>query len=236
MVDERKHLKENIREIYRLIKEQSPEHHFEFSDPFWVLITTILSHRTRDEVTDAASRGLHNRYGDSRGLASADYEDVRGIISKVGFSKVKAQRVIDVSGIINERYLGKVPSSIEELMSLPGIGRKTANVILADSFKIPTIAVDTHVHRIANRMGLVDSKTPEQTEEQLKKIIPKDLWLGFNPTIVEFGKKICRPVGPKCGTCSVNSYCNYFHDVYKKKNEENNKKKPLKRETHRNLY
>lgn len=232
---EKKYLKEHVREIYELINEQSPRHHFEFSDPFWVLITTILSHRTKDEVTDPAARGLYNKYKDSKGLASAEYEDVKKIIAKVGFSNVKAQRVIDVSRIINEKYSGQVPSSIDELISLPGIGRKTANVILADAFEIPAIAVDTHVHRIANRIGLVDAKIPEKTEEQLKEIIPKDLWLGFNPMLVEFGKKICKPIGPLCDLCNINSYCRYYQDVYKKKNEEKNKKKPKKKQTSSNI-
>ena len=207
--------------MYEMIKNQSPPHHFEFSDPFWVLITTVLSHRTKDPVTDAASRGLFNKYGDSYGLASATYDDVKEIIAKVGFSNVKAQRVIDISKIINEEYDGKVPPSIEELTKLPGIGRKTANVVLADSFGIPALAVDTHVHRISNRIGWTKTKNPDDTEEELKKIVPKDMWLGFNPTLVEFGKTVCKPIGPRCEACSINSYCDYYKNVYIKKENGN---------------
>jgi len=206
----RKVVEHNIIEIYRRIKEQSPPHHFEFVDPFWVLITTMLSHRTKDEVTDAASRSLYNRYRNSRGLASASYDDVRTLISRVGFSKVKAQRVIDVARIIGDKYGGKVPGDIEKLVELPGVGRKTANVVLADSFGIPAIAVDTHVQRIATRLGVTKSKNPEDTEHVLEKIVPRELWLGFNPTLVEFGKKVCRPIGPRCTICGISEFCDYY--------------------------
>lgn len=218
---DRKYAREKIREMYELIKEQSPPHHFEFSDPFWVLITTVLSHRTKDPVTDAASRGLYDKYKDSYGLARANYDDVKSIIAKVGFSNVKAQRVIDISNIINEKYGGKVPSSIEELIKLPGIGRKTANVVLADSFGIPALAVDTHVHRISNRIGLTKTKNPYDTEMELKKIVPEDMWLGFNPTLVEFGKTICKPIGPRCDVCKINSFCDYYKNIYIKIQSKN---------------
>ena len=206
----RKAVEKNIREIYKRIREQSPPHHFEFSDPFWVLITTMLSHRTRDEVTDAAARSLYNRYGDSRGLSTARYEDVKDLISRVGFSTVKAARVVEVARIIEEKYGGKVPGDIEKLTELPGVGRKTANVVLADSFGIPAIAVDTHVQRIATRLGITRSDDPEDTERILEKIVPRELWLGFNPTLVEFGKHVCRPIGPKCDICKISEYCNYY--------------------------
>lgn len=200
-----------MREIYGLIKSQSPPHHFEFSDPFWVLITTVLSHRTKDEVTDASARALFERYRTAEALARADPEEVRQIIRRVGFSRVKAGRVIEVAKTVVGRFGGRVPSTLEELVTIPGVGRKTANVVLADAFGIPAIAVDTHVHRIANRIGWVSTKKPEETEEDLRRIVPEDLWLGFNPTLVEFGKHVCRPVGPKCGgECKVSQYCEYY--------------------------
>lgn len=205
-----KKAREQFDEVYRLIKEQSPPHHFEFSDPFWVLITTILSHRTKDEVTDPAARRLHDRYHDSRGLESADYDEVYGAISKVGFAKVKAERVIGAARIINEKFGGEVPENIEDMMTIPGIGRKTANVVLADALKIPAIAVDTHVHRISNRIGWSRTKNPDDTEEVLRKIVPREQWLGFNPVLVEFGKTVCKPIGPRCEECLINSYCEYY--------------------------
>ncbi|MGC8515497.1 MAG: endonuclease III domain-containing protein [Thermoplasmata archaeon] len=203
-------IKANIRTIYSRIVEQSPDHHFEFSDPFWVLITTILSHRTKDEVTDAAARGLYNRYTNAEGLASASEEDVLEIIRKVGFSTVKAPRIINAARIILIDYAGKVPSNLNDLTRIKGVGRKTANVVLADAFKIPAIAVDTHVLRISNRLGISRSKDPAVVEQELTRIVPKELWLGFNPRLVEFGKKICRPVGPRCQICNISEFCDYY--------------------------
>ena len=193
-----------------LIREQSPPHHFEFHDHFWVLITTIMSHRTKDEVTDAAARALFNRYGTSRHLSQASYEEVLQIIGRVGFRTVKAGRVIGAARIVEEKFGGRVPETMEDLMTIPGVGRKTASVVLADSFGIPAIAVDTHVLRVSNRIGWAHSKNPDGTEDQLKKIIPRDRWVGFNPMIVEFGKKICRPIGPRCETCPVSKWCEYY--------------------------
>ncbi|MFG1519702.1 MAG: endonuclease III [Thermoplasmataceae archaeon] len=200
-----------IRTLFENIRSQSPPHHFEFQDPFWVLITTILSHRTKDEVTDAAARALFKRYGTMENLSEASEKDVQELISKVGFRTVKAKRVIEASSIIRNNFGGNVPRRIEDLMTIPGVGRKTANVVLADSMGIPAIAVDTHVQRISYRIGLSSSTDPEKTEMILRKIVPKDLWLDFNTTLVEFGKKICRPVGPKCDICKVSIYCEYFN-------------------------
>lgn len=205
-----KKAREDFPEVYRLIKSIAPPHHFEFSDPFWVLITTIMSHRTKDEVTDPAARRLYERYHDSYGLAEADYDDVYEAISKVGFARVKAERVINAAKIINENFGGSVPENIDDMMTIPGIGRKTANVVLADAMKIPAIAVDTHVHRISNRIGWARTKNPDDTEERLKKIIPKEFWLGFNPMLVEFGKKVCKPIGPLCSECPISQYCEFY--------------------------
>lgn len=207
--------RETFPEIYQRVKKQSPEHHFEFHDPFWVLITTIMSHRTKDEVTDKAARNLHTRYGDSKGLASAQYDEVLALISKVGFSKVKAQRVIDAAKVIEENFGGNVPDTIEELTTIKGVGRKTANVVLADAFRKPAIAVDTHVHRISNRIGWSKTKNPDDTEAMLVKIIPEEYWLGFNPMLVEFGKKVCKPIGPKCEECSISEFCDFYTETRK---------------------
>lgn len=207
--------RETFPEIYERVRSQSPEHHFEFRDPFWVLITTIMSHRTKDEVTDRAARNLNERYGDAEGLSGAEYDEVLQLISKVGFCRVKARRVIDTAGIIIDRFGGKVPDTIEELTTIPGVGRKTANVVLADAFRKPAIAVDTHVHRISNRIGWCRTKNPDETEIMLRKIIPEEYWLGFNPMLVEFGKTICKPIGPRCGECRITEFCEYYAKLEK---------------------
>lgn len=208
-----RYYRENFPKIYEGVKRQAPLHHFEFKDPFWVLITTMLSHRTKDAVTDKAGRGLYEKYRDSRNLAIASFDDVVTIIEKVGFRNGKAKRIIQAAGMVENQFSGNVPQTREELMSIPGVGRKTANVVLADGFGIPEIAVDTHVHRIANRLGISSSKEPEDVEDAIKKIVPRDFWLGFNPLLVEFGKIICKPVGPKCEVCSISSYCDYYKKV-----------------------
>ena len=206
----RKQAMETFPEIYERIRSQSPPHHFEFKDPFWVLITTIMSHRTKDEVTDRAARNLFEKYGDAASLSCAKYDEVLPLISKVGFSRVKAGRVIETARIIVEDFHGDVPDELEKLTLIPGVGRKTANVVLADAFRKPAIAVDTHVHRISNRIGWGKTKNPEETEEVLRRIIPEQYWLGFNPMLVEFGKKICKPVGPKCSECTISEFCQYY--------------------------
>ena len=211
----------DFEKIYHKIKSVSPEHHFEFTDsPFWILITTILSHRTKDIVTDAAARGLYNKYHDSYGLENASPADVKAIIKYVGFSNVKSQRIIDIARIINHEYGGKVPDTHDELVKLPGTGSKTANIVLTQGFGIPAIAVDTHVFRICNRIGLIKAKDPDNAEEALKKIVPEKLQVEFNPVMVEFGKNICKPVSPRCNICPVSSDCDYYSNVYTKKIRE----------------
>lgn len=205
-----KYFREHFNDIYRGISEQVPLHHFEFSDPFWVLITTMLSHRTKDPVTDDAARKLHSEYRDCMGLAEAAYDDVLNIIARVGFRTKKAERIIHAAAIIRDRFNGMVPGNRDVLMEIPGVGRKTANVVLADSMGIPAIAVDTHVHRISNRVGFSASKDPLEVENALMKIVPRDRWVGFNPVLVEFGKTVCRPVGPRCNECSISQFCSYF--------------------------
>ena len=217
-------LKENIEIIYGRIKEKAPPHHFEFHDPFWVLITTILSHRTKDEVTDPAARRLFERYKDPGGLSSAKQEDVERLINKVGFYNVKAERVIQAARIILEHYGGNVPVNADDLMKIPGVGRKTANVVLADSMGIPAIAVDTHVFRISRRIGLSSGKKPYDVEADLMRIIPEKLWLGFNPVMVEFGKKICRPINPKCDICNITEFCNFYRKNHTKSLKHNSNK------------
>ena len=199
-----------IRIMLARIKEQVPPHHFEFHDPFWVLITTVLSHRTKDEITDSSARSLYNAYGTVEGLASASTKDIELHIKRVGFYRVKAERVKEISKIILEKYSGKVPDNIDDLTKLPGVGRKTANVVLSDSMRIPAIAVDTHVQRISKRIGWSESDDPEKTEEALMKIVPREEWVGFNPVLVEFGKTVCKPIGPRCSQCRINSYCDFY--------------------------
>ena len=161
-------------------------------DPYKVLVRTILSQRTRDENTDQATNNLFNKYKDIYEIVDAPIEDVQKLIKPAGFYRVKAGRIQEVSQILIDQYGGEVPNTLEELVELPGVGRKTANCVLVFAFELPAIPVDTHVHRISNRLGLVDTKTPDQTEGELTKIVPRHLWIKLNDLMVQFGQNICK--------------------------------------------
>ncbi|MBE6510045.1 MAG: endonuclease III [Methanobrevibacter millerae] len=178
-------------------------------DPYKVLVRTILSQRTRDENTDQATNNLFAKYKDIYEVVEAPTEDVQELIKPAGFYRVKAGRIQEVSQILIDEYGGEVPDTLEELVKLPGVGRKTANCVLVFAFELPAIPVDTHVHRISNRMGLVDTKNPDQTEVELSKIAPKELWIKLNDLMVQFGQNICKPISPQCEMCPVSYLCDY---------------------------
>jgi endonuclease III len=183
----------------------------ELGDPFKILIGTILSSRTRDETTTKVVKTLFKRFKNAKELAEGNLEEIKQIIHSIGFYNVKAKRIIEVSQLIVKRFDGKVPNSIEKLLELPGVGRKTANCVLVYGFNKPTIPVDTHVHRISNRIGLVDTKTPEKTEIELNNIINKKYWLRLNNIFVMYGQNICLPVAPKCELCELKKMCKFYH-------------------------
>ncbi len=182
----------------------------ENGSPLSILIGTILSARTRDENTSAVVKKLFSKYKTARALANARLSDVEKIIKSTGFYHVKARRIIEVASIIDLRYSGKVPQTLEQLLELPGVGRKTANCVLVYAFDKPAIPVDTHVHRISNRLGLVNTKAPEETEIELMKKIPKKHWIRINDTFVMYGQNICKPISPTCKVCQVKSECDYY--------------------------
>ena len=191
-------------------------------DPFKILISTILSARTRDANTEEATRTLFAKHNTPELIANADVREIEKLIYKAGFYKVKAARIIEVSRIIIDDYNGVVPDDFEDLISLPGVGAKTANCVLVYAFKKPAIPVDTHVHRIPNRLGWIKTKKPQETEKKLKEIIPKDQWIRVNRLFVRFGQEICLPNRPKCDICPLNSYCSKDFSM---ELEQRNKKK-----------
>jgi len=199
-----KHCEPN--EIARKIIEAFPRKHNE-KDPFKVLVSTILSQRTRDENTDEASRRLFARYKDPMSIAKADPEELYELIRPAGMYRQKAERIIMVAKQLLERYQGKVPSELHKLLDLPGVGRKTANIVLNISFGIPALAVDTHVHRISNRLGWVKTSSPEDTERELMNILNEKLWGPINGSMVEFGRRLCKPRNPMCDECPVKTCC-----------------------------
>ena len=185
-------------------------HDAEDHGPFSILIGTILSARTKDESTSRVVRDLFKVYKNSRQLANAKVKDVEKTIKSIGFYHVKARRIIEVAKIIDSKYKGKVPDDLEKLVELPGVGRKTANCVLVYAYEKPAIPVDIHVHRISNRLGLVQTKNPEDTEFELMKIIPKKLWLDINETFVKYGQNICKPISPMCNVCQIKNSCKYY--------------------------
>ena len=185
-------------------------HEVETGDPFSILIGTILSARTKDENTTKVVKKLFSRYRTPKALANAKVRDIEKLIKSIGFYHVKAKRIIKVAQIINSQYRGKVPENFEKLIELPGVGRKTANCVLVYAFDTPAIPVDTHVHRISNRLGLVNTKMPEETEMELRKKIPKKYWLQINDTFVMYGQNICKPISPLCNICKIKTKCNYY--------------------------
>jgi endonuclease-3 len=188
-------------------------------DPFQVLIKTILSHRTKDENTDAAAERLFARFPTPAALKAAPQDEVERLIRSTGFYTVKAARVIEVSRIIDEELGGIVPRDKAALMRLPGVGPKTANCVLVFAYGDDAIPVDTHVHRIANRIGWVSTKTPEETEPALERVLPRHLWAPANELLVTFGKAVCRPLRPRCGECLIAGSCAYFLATTHKREE-----------------
>lgn len=193
--------------ILSRLRKLYPPGKFHAKDPFRVLIGTVLSQRTRDEVTERATEKLFAKYGMPAALSHADVQDIEELIREVGFYRIKAPRVKEIARIIDNELRGTVPDNIQALLALPGVGRKTANCVLVYGFGKDAIAVDTHVHRISNRLGLVNTKTPEETEMNLRRILSKKHWRRINELMVRFGQDICRPVGPKCGICALYDLC-----------------------------
>ena len=178
--------------------------------PFNILIGTILSARTKDEATTKAVKALFSKYKNPRELSHAKIKDVEEIIKSIGFFHVKSRRIIEVAKIIDKKYKGAVPDDLETLIQLPGVGRKTANCVLVYAFEQPAIPVDIHVHRISNRLGLVDTKNPEETEQELMKSVKKRYWIDINDTFVMYGQNICKPVSPMCGVCQIKKNCKFY--------------------------
>ena len=173
---------------------------------FQVLISTLLSSRTKDEITSKVTKKLFKLIKTPDDILT-NKDKIEELIHPVGFYRTKAKRLIEIAKIIKENYNGIVPSTQEELLSLPGVGIKTANIILYRCFGKRVISVDTHVHRISNRLGFVMTKNPEDTQEELEKILPLEWWGKYNTILVALGQKICKPIKPICQQCPVEKYC-----------------------------
>ena len=184
------------------------------ASPFEVLIATLLSLRTKDEVTYKAAKRLFAVANTPDQMLKLSTKEIERRIYPTGFYPTKAKRIKQISKIIINIYDGHVPDDLDELLTLPGVGRKTANLVLIEGYKKKAICVDTHVHRISNRVGLVQTSTPEKTEFALRKLLPGKYWIQYNEILVAFGQAICRPVSPICSKCPVHHMCSRI-DVLK---------------------
>jgi endonuclease-3 len=175
--------------------------------PFTVLISCILSLRTQDKTTNAASDRLFAIASTPEAMLAIPVETIEKAIYPVSFYRVKSQTIHAICRELQTRFGGEVPSTIDELLTLPGVGRKTANIVVTLAFRRAGIAVDTHVHRISNRLGYVKTKTPDDTEMALRKKLPRRYWIVFNDLVVAYGQNLCKPISPFCSRCKIAGYC-----------------------------
>ncbi|HPD57597.1 MAG TPA: endonuclease III [Smithellaceae bacterium] len=176
-------------------------------DPFVILISTLLSLRTKDEVTELATERLFKLAGTPAEMLKIPEAKIAKTIYPVGFYRVKARTIHHVCRELIERFNSRVPDNLEDLLSIKGVGRKTANLVISLAYGKPGICVDTHVHRISNRMGYVKTKTPDETEFALRAKLPRRHWIIYNTLMVAFGRRTCKPVSPVCSACPINIYC-----------------------------
>jgi endonuclease-3 len=194
-------LKDNVPVVTKISKKEN-------RNPYLVLVGTLLSLRTKDELTEKVMDRLIKEIRTPEEMLSFPIEKLRELIYPVGFYKNKSTVLKNVSKMIIDVYGGKVPDSIDELLKIKGIGRKTANLVMTEGYNKLGICVDTHVHRISNRIGIVMTKNPHQTEEVLRKVLPKKYWIIYNTLLVTFGKNICKPISPHCSICPISHLCN----------------------------
>jgi endonuclease-3 len=184
----------------------------ELGDPYKVLVATVISARTREEQTTAVSNRVFARYPDAATLAEADERELYELMEGSQYREAKTPRLIAMAKILVEKYGGRIPNDIEALLALPGVGRKTANCVLIYAFNRPALCVDTHMHRITNRLGWIQTRSPDQTEKALERVMPEDCWAGSNRLFLQHGRAICTPGVPQCGICPVQDRCAYGLD------------------------
>lgn len=209
--------KEDLQKVINILKKEFPRWNApvvsliaqKTGDPFRVLVCALISTRTKDEITAVVCKKLFEKVKSVEDLYLIDKDELSELLYPVGFYKNKALFLKEIAKELKEKYDSKVSDKLEELLRLKGVGRKVANLVLAEGYGIPAICVDTHVHRITNRWCLVKTKKPEETELQLTKILPEKYWIEFNKLLVAFGQAICKPVKPLCHICPIREYCEY---------------------------
>ncbi len=187
----------------------NPKSELQYDSPFQLLVATILAAQATEKRVNIITRDLFKAAPDAESMSRMELETVVGFVRSINYFNNKAKNILEVSRILVARYKGKVPETRDELESLPGVGRKTANVVLSNAFYQAVMPVDTHVHRVSNRIGLVRTSTPEQTETELMKIIPEDWVINFHHYLLLHGRYTCKAKKPECATCGIADVCDY---------------------------
>ncbi|QEK11800.1 endonuclease III [Crassaminicella thermophila] len=205
-----------VKKILDLLSKEYPNAACElnYNTPFQLLIATVLSAQTTDKKVNEVTKDLFKKYPTVYDFSKLTIQELENKIRKIGLYRNKAKNILKTVKILIEKFNGEVPSNFDDLVSLHGVGRKTANVILANAFNIPTIAVDTHVFRVSNRIGLASSDDVLQTEYDLQKNISKEEWIHAHHLLIWHGRNICTARKPKCEICPINMYCKYYKELY----------------------
>ncbi len=210
--------KKEVVEILDLLTQMHPDAHCELvhESAFELLIATILSAQCTDVRVNLVTEKMFKKYNKPSDFMALSIKEIESMIKTCGLYKSKAQKIKDTSTILVDKFKGEVPDTLDELVTLPGVGRKTAGVVLSNAFGVPAIAVDTHVFRVSNRIGIVKEKTPEKTEFALMKAIPKDRWTHSHHLLIFQGRRICKARNPECERCNITDFCNYYETDVKK--------------------
>ena len=208
----RKKTKKETIEILDLLNDQHPDAHCElvYSSAFELLVATILSAQCTDVRVNIVTEEMFKKYNQPQDFKDLSIGQIEKMIKTCGLYKSKAKKIKETSSILVDLYGGQVPDNLEDLVKLPGVGRKTAGVVLSNAFGVPAIAVDTHVFRVSNRIGIVKEPTPEKTEFALMKAIPKDRWTHSHHLLIFHGRRVCKARKPECSNCSISHMCNYY--------------------------
>ncbi|MBI1913110.1 MAG: endonuclease III [Deltaproteobacteria bacterium] len=211
--------KEKAKKVLDILEKEFPEATtaLEFTNPLELLIATILSAQATDKLVNKITPALFQKYSSAKDFAEADPEELAKLSAPVNYYKTKAKNIKACCRMIVDEYGGKVPETLEELTELPGVGRKTANIVLGNAFGKNALAVDTHVKRVARRLGLTESDNPDQVEKDLCAVIPEEWWTKTTHLFIQHGRKTCKAANPLCDTCPIQDYSIYYKTVYKKK-------------------
>lgn len=210
-----------VQDVRAVIETLAATYHgrgaIELGEPYKILVATVISQRTREEQTTAVSQRVFARYPNVATLADANEAELYELLNGSEYRETKAPRLIEMAQLLRDRHGGQVPDDLDSLLALPGVGRKTANCLRVYAFQRDALCVDTHCHRISNRLGWVQTKTPDQTEKALEKVMPQDLWAGSNRLFLQHGRAICLPTIPICSRCPVRDWCAYGQNALTKK-------------------